>query len=221
VYVQEIWRYPVKSMAGEKLQSARLTSNGIGGDRIVQVRNERGRAVTSRTRPELLRFKATLENEGNPLVDGRRWTDPEIVAAVQRAAGPGTRMVHDESVSRFDILPLLVATEGAISEFGRDRRRLRPNIVIGGVNGLEERDWEGGRLLIGDAVIGIHDLRARCIMTTFDPDTNAHDPNVLRDIVKRFGGKLALNCEVLRGGEIRVDQEVKVILAGAEAVATR
>ncbi len=47
-------------------------------------------------------------------------------------------------------------------------------------------------------------------MTTFDPDTLEHDPTVLRDIVERFGGKLALNCEVISGGFIEVGQEVKL-----------
>jgi hypothetical protein len=44
-----------------------------------------------------------------------------------------------------------------------------------------------------------------------DPDTLAYDPAVLKDIVKRFAGKLALNCEVLEGGEIRVNQDVQVM----------
>lgn len=48
-------------------------------------------------------------------------------------------------------------------------------------------------------------------MTTFDPDTLAHDPNVLRDIVNRFGGKLALNCDVARGGQLEVGNEVEVL----------
>lgn len=217
MYVQEIWRYPVKSMAGEQLRSACLTLSGIEGDRIVQVRNHRGRTVTARTHPELLRFRTTLDKEGNPLVEGKLWTDPGILAAVQKVAGIGARMVRDESASRFDVLPLLVATDGAIAEFGRDRRRLRPNIIIGGVTGLEERQWQGGRLVIGNVVIGVHDLRGRCIMTTFDPDTIVPDPNVLRDIVKRFGGKLALNCDVVSGGEIHVNQEVKLIRAGPAA----
>jgi uncharacterized protein YcbX len=211
MYVQEIWRYPAKSMGGEQLRSARLTALGIDGDRTVQVRNSLGRVVTSRTSPELLRFRVRLDSAGNPLIDDVPWTDPAISAAVEKAAGAGSRLVRDEGISRFDVLPLLVATDGAIAAFGRDGRRLRPNIVIGGVNGLEEREWQGGRLVIGDVVIGIEDLRMRCIMTTFDPDTIAHDPNVLRDIVKWFGGKLALNCEVLNGGDIHVDQAVEFI----------
>ena len=37
------------------------------------------------------------------------------------------------------------------------------------------------------------------------------NPAVLRDIVKRFGGKLALNCEVLAGGVIEAGEEVKLV----------
>jgi hypothetical protein len=211
MYIKEIWRYPVKSMAGEQLQTARLTSSGVAGDRVVQVQNAYSRVATARTYPDLLGFKATLDPESNPLIDTKPWTDAGILAAVRKAVDAGARLVRDEGLDRFDVLPLLVATDGAIAEFGRDGRRLRPNIIIGGVAGLEEREWEERQLLIGDVVIGIHDLRGRCIMTTFDPDTLAHDPGVLRDIVKRFAGKLALNCEVVKGGEIQVGQEVRVV----------
>lgn len=212
MYVKEIWRYPVKSMAGERVDTARLTQAGVEGDRIVQVYNKQGRVVTSRTHPGLLGFRATIGANGELTINGVPWNDAGVLAEVRRIVGPGARLARDESPDRFDILPLLVATDGAITAFGRDGRRLRPNIVIGGVEGLAEREWQGGRLLIGDVAIRIHDLRGRCIMTTFDPDTLAHDPNVLRDIVKRFGGKLALNCDVETGGEIRVNQQATVTL---------
>lgn len=211
MYVAEIWRYPVKSMAGELLQSAHLGASGIDGDRVIQVRDSAGRTITARAGYSgLLGHRATLDEHGAPLVDGLPWTDPGVRAAVQQVAGPGARLVRDESLDRFDILPLLVATDGAIAAFGRDRRRLRPNIVVGGVSGLDERSWPGSQLVIGDVVIRVRDLRGRCIVTTFDPDSLAHDPNVLRDIVRRFGGKLALNCDVVRGGLIQVNQEVEI-----------
>jgi len=104
----------------------------------------------------------------------------------------------------------LVATDGAIASFGRDGRRLRPNLVIGGVEGLAERSWPGQCLHIGDVIIGIQDLRGRCIMTTFDPDSLKQDRQVLTDIVRRFEGTLALNCFVIRGGEIRVGDTVEL-----------
>jgi uncharacterized protein len=213
MYLAEIWRYPVKSMAGERLESALLSPSGIEGDRVVQVQNGPRRVVTSRTHPGLLGAKATLGANREPLVDGLPWTDPSVLAKVRRIAGRGAKLVRRDSLDRFDILPLLVATDGAIAVFGRDGRRLRPNLVIGGVNGLEEREWPGAQLRIGEVLISIQDLRSRCIMTTFDPETLAHDPNVLRDIVKRFGGRLALNCDVLEGGVVRVGQEVELLRA--------
>jgi uncharacterized protein YcbX len=102
------------------------------------------------------------------------------------------------------VLPLLVATDGAVAAFGRDVRRLRPNILIGGVDGLAERDWPGSHLHIADAVIRLDSLRARCPMTTVDPDTIERDPEVLRDIGRRFGGRIALNADVARGGIIGI-----------------
>lgn len=101
--------------------------------------------------------------------NGKPWREVDV----RNAAGPDARLVRDDGVERFDVLPLLVATDGAIAAFGYDGRRLRPNIVISGVNGLDERQWEGKILRTGEAVIGIQDLRERCIMTTFDPDTLA------------------------------------------------
>ena len=216
MWVDELWRYPVKSMAGERLERATLTENGITGDRVVQVYDGKGRVATARTFPGLLQFHATFDASGHVLVDGQPWNSASVGDAVERVVGRGARLVHDESPDRFDILPLLVATDGAIAAFGRDRRRLRPNIIVGGVQGLAERQWEGGRLIVGEVQIRIEDLRGRCVMTTFDPDTLAHDPAVLRDIVKRFAGKLALNCSVDVGGQIHAKQIVDVVLADAD-----
>ena len=209
--VEQIWRYPVKSMGGEKLTRAVLGSLGIEGDRVVHVEDERGHVITARTHHRLLGHHATLNKSGEPLVDGLLWSDPKSRAAVMNIVGPGAKLVQDESIDRFDVLPLLVATDGAIAAFGHDGRRLRPNLLIGGVEGLAERDWPGQCLHIGDVVIGIQDLRGRCIMTTFDPDSLKQDRQVLKEIARKFDGTLALNCYVIRGGEIRVGDAVALV----------
>ena len=112
---------------------------------------------------------------------------------------------------RFDILPLLVCTDGAVSMFGRDVRRLRPNILIEGVDGTDERHWPGATLRLPHAEVGIVDLRGRCVMTTYDPDTAEPDPEVLRDIVRRFGGRLCLNAHVLRPGDAHEGDIVELL----------
>ena len=206
MWIAELWRYPVKSMAGERLQVADVRETGIVGDHVVQVVNAAGRTVTSRTKPKLLGYHATLGADGKPLVDGKLWREIDV----QDAAGTDVRLERHDGVERFDILPLLVATDGAIAAFGYDGRRLRPNIVIGGVHGLDERLWEGKTLRAGEVIIGIQDLRERCIMTTFDPDTLAQDVDVLRKIRREFGGLMALNCSVVKPGRAAVGDAVEV-----------
>ncbi|HYZ89275.1 MAG TPA: MOSC N-terminal beta barrel domain-containing protein [Myxococcales bacterium] len=200
--VAEIWRFPVKSMGGERLQRAEIGAAGITGDRLVAVRDPRGRIITARTNPLLLGHRGTLSEAGEPLVDGRPWDSPEVAQDVRTAAGPGARLERAPVADRFDVLPLLVATDGALAAFGHDSRRLRPNLVIGGVRRLEERDWPGRKLRVGDALIGVVKLRQRCVMTTYDPETLEQDVSVLREIYQDFGGLLALDCLVERGATV-------------------
>lgn len=209
--VAEIWRYPVKTMAGEKLQRIGIGPLGLEGDRVVHVEDGEGRVITSRSHPRFLGHKGTLGADGEPLVDGQPWHTPEVAAKVVEIGGPGARLVRYDGVERFDVLPLLVATDGAIAAFGHDHRRLRPNLVIGGVEGLAERDWPGSCLRIGTVLIGVQDLRQRCIMTAYDPDTLIRNRGITQEIYRRFEGKLALNCFVIEGGEISVGDEVQLV----------
>jgi len=219
LFVEQLWRYPVKTLAGERLETAELTANGIPGDRIVHVRGPEG-VRTSRRQHHLLGLHGTLDPSGRPRVDGHPWDSPEALALVRAAAGDDAELAAFDGLARFDILPLLVATDGAVAEFGRDVRRLRPNIVIGGVEGLAEREWAGAELHIGDAVIWLDSLRARCPMTTVDPDTLERDPEVLKDIGRRFRGRIALNADVVAPGVINVGDPVRLVVpvpAGASA----
>lgn len=203
LHVAELWRYPVKSLAGERVSSAMLTLNGVTGDRDIRVCGPEG-VRTSRRHYRLLGLHGTLDALGRPMIDGHPWDSDEALALVKKAAGADAWLEATDGLDRFDILPLLVATDGAVAAFGRDVRRLRPNIVIGGVDGLAEREWVGRQLRIGDAIIRLDSLRSRCVMTTVDPDTLKLDPEVLRDIVRRFENKIALNAEVVRAGTIRI-----------------
>lgn len=208
--IDGLWRYPVKSLAGEPIERAQLTQGGIPGDRIVQVYGPEG-VRTSRRHHRLLGLHGTLGPDGEALVDGLPWESAAAQSLVRAAAGQDAWMQSSGQAGRFDILPLLVATDGAVTAFGRDIRRLRPNFLIGGVEGMEEVTWEGAYLHVGDAIIRLDSLRPRCPMTTVDPDTLVRDPEVLRDIGRRFAGRLALNAEVVQPGSIRLGDAVTLV----------
>ena len=211
MFLAELWRYPVKSMGGERLDEAVLDEGGVPGDRTVLVEDERGRVVTSRSRPRLLLHHGSLGSDGQVRVDGRHWATPEVARDVEAAAGKGARLVREDGLQRFDVLPLLVATDGAIASLGVDRRRFRPNVLLGGVSGLTERGWEGRVLAIGEARIRLVSLRQRCIMVTFDPDDARQDKDVLLRIHRDLEGTLALNAEVIRPGRVRVGEQAQVL----------
>jgi uncharacterized protein YcbX len=216
LYVAGLWRYPVKTLAGERLSTAAVGFNGIQGDRVVWVLGPEG-VRTSRRHYRLLGLHGTWSQEGHALINGRPWESPEALALVRRGAGDDAWLEASDEHDRFDVLPLLVATDGAVAAFGRDVRRLRPNILIGGVDGLDERRWPGATLHIGNLIVRLDSLRARCPMTTVDPDTLERDPEVLRDIGRRFRGRLALNADVARPGTIAVGDPVTLARPTPEA----
>ena len=209
--VAELWRYPVKSMRGERLAEADVGREGIAGDRVAHVVDASGQLVTGRTKPGLLLLGASAGPDG-PLVDGAPWRSEDVARAVEDAAGAGARLADAgwDGV-RFDESPLMVATDGMAASFGIDHRRLRPNIVLAGVDGMAERGWEGRRLRVGEAVIVLDHLCERCVMTTFDPDTVAQDADVLRRINDELGGRAALNCWVERPGRVAVGDAAELL----------
>ncbi len=212
MHVSEIWRYPNKSLKGERLNETEITKLGIPGDRqVVVIRSLNGRFLTSRTRPKLLGLQGSIGADGLPAINGHRWDSTEALRLVHEAAGEAVTLERVPAPQAFDILPLLVATDGAARYPNIDHRRLRPNILIADVPELEERKWPGRVIAIGDVRIHAEKLRDRCVMTTYDPDTQEQDPSVLQRIVNELDGSTALDSSVITPGRIRVGDPVEIV----------
>lgn len=212
MHVSEIWRYPVKSLKGERLNETEITKSGIPGDRqIAVIRTINGRFLTSRSRPKLLALQGSINANGVPTINGHPWDSPEALQLVLEAAGEPVTLQKIPAPQAFDVLPLLVATDGAARYLNIDHRRLRPNILLADVPDLEERNWPGRTIAIGDARIYAEKLRDRCVMTTFDPDTQAQDPSVLLRIVRELDGSTALDSSVITPGKIHVGDQAQII----------
>ena len=224
VRISQLWRYPVKSLRGESLTSTELTLDGIPGDRIIHVAGPHG-PLTGRTHQLRVHLaRAMGEDDRRIILDlfTKTGLKPNVVfesggtlpcqariarmparlrSASRRAAAAPRRRRRN----------LLVATDGAVARLGHDVRRLRPNIVLSGVDADLEPDMPGRALEIGDALVGVHSVRQRCVVTTIDPDTGNQDLSVLRRIRDVFDGELALNCWVIRPGHISVDDPVRIV----------
>lgn len=101
-----LWRYPVKSLQGERIDVARVEDDGVLGDRRWGIRDQRtNRILTARRRPELLGAAAAYDGD-EPMItlpDGRTVVGPgegtdrllsewlacpvSLVASVGREAG--------------------------------------------------------------------------------------------------------------------------------------
>lgn len=180
--VAELWRYPVKSLGGERLACATLEARGMAGDRLWAVRGEDGRIGSGKTTrrfrrmPHLLSLTAHTDPDGVVWIafpDGRcgRADDPQTAAWVGEVTGAGVGLGEDEGAAHFDDAPLHVVTTADLADLQASRggaaptdpRRFRPNLVVEAEVGLVP----GGRCLVGEAAtIATTGATVRCVMTT-------------------------------------------------------
>jgi uncharacterized protein YcbX len=232
--VEAIYRYPVKSMAGERLASAYLRWPGIDGDRqyaFYRTANiSRFPWLTGREVPELVTYVARYLDPTNPrhsavrvAVGNREYDvgDPALRDLLTERAGEEIRLLQ---VGRgtFDAMPISVLSTATLAQMEArcartlDVRRFRANILVTPVNGkvVRETDWLGGTLAIGDGP-SAPKLRAnvpidRCVMITVDPESATPDPAVLRHVVEGFNNEIGIRCATEAIGTISVGDPVRL-----------
>ncbi len=236
--ISALFRYPVKSMAGELLDVARLTWHGIEGDRRLAFRRLGDKSgfpwLSASKLAQLLLYKPFgIDNSAQLLPthvrtpDGKEYElrSDELRADVSNRYGSDVELMNLKS-GIFDEASISVISLGTVRgverESGRgegrcDLRRFRPNVVIETESGepFEEDKWVGRKLMFGDgngavpmAAIGITMRDERCVMVNLDPDTAERDSEVMKT-----GGRRNENCSgvsgtVLSAGELRVGQIV-------------
>ena len=232
--VAEIWRYPVKSLQGERLDAADVTAGGIEGDRRFAIYDlETGFGLTARRMPELLFAGARLRDGNAPeitLPDGSIATDDDALSAwlgrrvVLRSAHEDVPRRYEDVVD-FEREPASAwkAFEGADAAFhdspavrvslvstatigAWDRRRFRPNVLL---DGEGEDALVGSSIALGDALLDVVGRIKRCVMTT-RPQSGGieRDLAVLRTIARERDARLAVGALVARAGTIRVGDVV-------------
>jgi uncharacterized protein YcbX len=214
--VVELWRYPVKSMAGERLDACTITGNGLEGDRrwalIDGTPNRAGKFLTIRQHEHLLRYRPRLK-------DGE--VEVEVPDGSVMTAGPGLverleletsrpLALSDDAGANFDDSHVLIINLASIELFALeagmnlDRRRFRANLYVDGLEPEEEVGWVGRRIRAGDAELDVVKRDERCVVITRDPDTTVATPELLRLLTERHDQCMGVYCSVVRPGRVAV-----------------
>ena len=211
--VSELWRYPVKSMRGERVKALRVDGRGAGGDRTYAVWRD-GKQLTARETPRLLAYAATY---GGADVDP---ADPPEPAISPQEALPGD-LVRDLRGQQDLSDSLLITTEATLraleSELPEplDLRRFRSNLHLElDAEPWAEHGWEGGRMeLEGGVVLRLLHPCERCVIPSRDPETAAKWPGLIRHLAREHGNLFGVNARVEVPGRIRTGERVSVLTA--------
>jgi uncharacterized protein YcbX len=237
--VAGLWRWPVKSMAGERVHALRVDGRGAGGDRTHAVTHEHKgerKPLTAREAPRLLAWQAHYPfNVGGgvdparpPLAivtapDGRsfRWGDPRLKHALATDLGRAIELARDTAGMQDLGRTLLVTTEATLHALGEelngpvDLRRFRPNVHLDiDVPGWDDLTWEGRDLAFAGGVRlrFLHPCE-RCAIPTRHPDTQVKWPGLLRYLHEAHEQNFGINARVLTGGRIEAGEAVELIPA--------
>jgi uncharacterized protein len=226
--IKEIWRYPVSSIGGERLDAASVGTDGIDGDRthlLVDLETDEVASpeTTPRWRPALMLSACRTEND--ILVSSGAWkmkpTGPSLDAALSELMGfrcgvrpkgaSNERKGHGASKlqPRYDLAPLHFLTTRTLKDLvslipssGIDRRRFRPNVVLEAET-LEE-DWPGRGWACGSVEGSVTERTKRCGMTMVAQPGLPEHPEILRTIVRQRARCLGVYASVARAGRLSV-----------------
>ena len=228
--VAELWRYPVKSMRGERLHTAAFDLSGMVGDRryaVVSTAAPTGKPLlTSRERTQMLLYSPTLGPDPNSLTgavltpSGQRLAlpSPELTAQLQTdLAAPDATLDLEHSPGKplTDVRALSFISTATLNflqnELGEafTPQRLRNNLILtlDDLTPFAEEALEGQHLRFGaspDApTFRIHERIPRCRIVTLDPTTAESNPKLLRYLAKSRQGRIAMYATVLHPGQIK------------------
>ncbi|MEO6397876.1 MAG: MOSC N-terminal beta barrel domain-containing protein [Tepidiformaceae bacterium] len=230
--LQTIARYPVKSMRGEELSSCALGYQGLPRDRgYAFVRDGLHNAfpwLTGREHRGLLACQPVWEEvDGKErlfvqMPEGARLPieSDELRRQLEQESGVGVRLHSDYRGSQDVAYVSLIygSTIRALATAGdvvAAHQRFRMNFVIeNDAPAFSEKELVGKTLGVGEAEIVITHEDRRCVMITFDPESGASTPAVLK-----FAGRQNATCAgvyaaVLRAGVVNVGDEVTLAPAG-------
>jgi uncharacterized protein len=201
-----IWRYPIKSLAGESLSEATVLHEGLVGDR------ERALLV----RDGHTRVGKTYRGKENDRLHTLREPDAAVQSAQDR--GVAVDLEHDEDERFFDDAPVSIIIDrwlDSLSDHVGHRveyQRFRPNFFIAADAAVpSEAALAGLQLQLGEVMLRVRYPIGRCVVTTYDLSGGKADPRILRYVAAERSNWMGVYCDVLRAGVVRADDALALV----------
>jgi uncharacterized protein len=225
--VAALWRYPVKSMAGERLDDVEVSWHGLAGDRRwAFIRGRRVRIgfpwLTIRDLPELASYRPRIAEPDRPDASSTLVRTPSgvelDVASPELTAelGPGVRVIRQDR-GVFDAMPLSLLTTQTVASLGKlvgtdlAVERFRPNLLVDARGGdFPEDAWVGRILRIGGLRMRVDRSDKRCVVVTVDPVTLVRNPAILRVIAQERDMRLGVYGSTVAPGRVAVGDLVEL-----------
>ena len=214
--VTEVWRYPVKSMAGERLEACTITDRGLEGDRrwafIDRSATRDGKWFNIKQHTPLMTYHARLAGGELEVVGANGDTVALADDLLPRFRAEADRPIELRELpgENFDAAHVLIVNLSTVKAFELeagipiDPRRFRANLYVDGLDPEEELRWLGRVVRAGDAELEVVDRCERCKVITMDPDTTEATPELLRLLVQLHDERLGVYCRVVKPGRVAV-----------------
>jgi uncharacterized protein YcbX len=222
--VVELWRYPVKSLPGERLtEPVRIGPAGVPGDRLRAVEDPAtGKILSAKTVPALLSADRDWDDErlsehlGRPVRLIGRDPDRSFVFDMdvdEADPAAGTVELRTQPGSFYDGRSTLhLVSRQSIGDW--DVRRFRPNLLVDVTTGDDhpEDAWVGRRLRIGDSLEAtVRKQTGRCVITTRAQPGVERDLDVLRSLNRTRQGNLGVYLDPQTEGAVAPGDAVELL----------
>ncbi|GHA16354.1 molybdenum cofactor sulfurase [Arenicella chitinivorans] len=224
--VESLWRYPVKSLIGESVDSFDIDCRGVSGDRLYAISNSDGKLGSGKDTRRFRRIDGLFSMSAETIDNGISITlpdkevvtsnSPSINSRLSQILGQNVTLTKEDKISHFDDGAIHILTTASLSllrkklpHSGVEPRRFRPNIVV--KSQFQDNELLGKVINIGTVSLEVTHKSERCRMITLGQPGLERSPEILKAISKDFGLDFGVYAKVISIGSVSIGDNVEVV----------
>jgi uncharacterized protein len=222
--VEQIWRYPIKSIGGQRVDESFADEQGMLGDRVWAVQDDAGKLGSGKNSTRFTRLVGLMNltsrydaEAAPPILVAPDGTEHPVATGaadtyLQALSGRAVHVRRDTGILHFDEVPFSLIGTATLAwlagqvDVAVDARRLRPNVVVRTEVPFAEEEWLGRPIRIGSVEAIFDRAFTRCVMVGMAQPGLGESGEVLKRIGERKDNPvcMAIGGHIRRAGTISV-----------------